>query len=89
MSSQPGLCAVSSETLASGMVLVAAITCHLRQRHQQRDDHDEQHCFGIRHRPLSPSNWSMIILAAVAFELRRDIAKEAALRRLGPPFTNY
>lgn len=24
-----------------------------------------------------------------AFELRRDIAKETALRRLGPPLTNY
>ena len=41
-------------------------------------------------------NWSTIILAVAAvagsqtaFELRRDIAKDAALRRLGPPLTNY
>jgi hypothetical protein len=76
------------------MVLVAAITCHLRQRHQQRDDHDEQHCFGIRHRPRGAALELVNDYTRYRrcrrgpFELRRDIAKEAARRRLGPPLTD-
>ena len=77
------------------MVLVAAITC--RQRHRQRDGLDEQHCFSIRYRPHGAAPELVNDYTRrrcgrrvqTAFELRRDIAKDAALRRLGAPLTNY
>jgi hypothetical protein len=59
------------------------------QRHQQRDGHYEQHCFGIRHQPhgaaleLSTLYSSPPLSPSPDGLLRRDIAKEAALRRLG------
>jgi hypothetical protein len=71
--------------------------CHLRQRHQQRDSHDEQHCSDIRHRPHGAAlelvndytRRRCCRRVQTVFELRRDIAKDAALRRLGSSLTNF
>jgi len=42
---------VVPETAGEQRCCVRPSPCHLRQRNQQRDCNDEQHSFGLRHRP--------------------------------------
>jgi hypothetical protein len=50
--------------------------------HSERDGHDEQHCFGIRHRPHGArSNWSTIILAVAAVAESDGLSSFAATSR--------
>jgi hypothetical protein len=64
---------------------------------KQRDCNDEQHSFGIRHRPHGAAlelvndytRRRCCRRVQTVFELRRDIAKDAALRRLESSLTNF